>query len=253
MLFPFLRARIITREQSDEILYALQNHDFGFRGNLTKIQMTWYELNEVNLERLLFEILPWFTNLHTLNVGSNCIESLQGIEDPIKKLDRSPSSSSSPPPQTVIPDYKLRKLTLRGNPITGKVSYNVHRKTTHDPKEVAALITFLDAFDGIYYIGGESDLGHYPSDIKHLLRINHAGREFSKEGGEKGILGSNKPVINLALWPNILEKAHSKSADIYDTDYLVNEEAKNRTKCATGPFHLVRHFCGRLLAENHCR
>ena len=50
-----------TREESDEILCALQNHDdFGFRDSLTKIEMFDGKLNERDLERLLFEILPRF-------------------------------------------------------------------------------------------------------------------------------------------------------------------------------------------------
>ena len=86
------------------------------------------------LERLLFDILPRFANLHTLDLGGNNIESFQSIEYRIiKKLE---------PPQTgaVMPDNnKLRKLELTLNPVTGKV-YNNPRETEtatlHDPKEV---------------------------------------------------------------------------------------------------------------------
>ena len=135
-----------------------------------------------------------------------------------------------------------------------KVFSNPRFKARHDPLEVAALITILGAFDGIYYIyiGGESQLGNYHSDIEHLLRINHAGRKFILKG-EKEDPGSNKPVVKLALWPKILERSHSKSAEIYVSYPWEDKEAKNRRKCATGLFHLVRHLCGPLLAENHRR
>ena len=108
------------REQVDELLCALQNHDFGFRDTLTKIQISHCELNEGDLERLLFDIQPRFPNLHTLVVEYNDIKSLRGIEDRIKQLERISSSSSPPPPQTVIPDNKLRKGDHnRGGPLVG--------------------------------------------------------------------------------------------------------------------------------------
>ena len=132
-----------------------------------------------------------------------------------------------------------------------KVSNSAHNKRSNNSKEVVVLITILDAFDGSYFIGGESRNypSDYPSGAQHLLRINHAGRKFVKEG-EKKVPGSNKPVIRLALLPEILEQPHSKSAEIYGIDFWDDEEAKNRRKCATGLFHLVHHFCGPFLAEN---
>ena len=65
----------LKREESDEILCALQNHDFGFRDTLTKIKMGRSQLNERDLERPLFEILPWLPNMHTLNLDYNSIKS----------------------------------------------------------------------------------------------------------------------------------------------------------------------------------
>ena len=111
------------------------------------------------------------------------------------------------------------------------------------------MIIILDEFDGIYHIGGATQLVlyaseyffEYPSDVEHLLRINHAGRKFIMEGA-KAVSGSNKPVIKLALWSKILEKAHSKSAEIYDIDFRDDEEAKNRKKCATGLVITERHW-----------
>lgn len=135
------------REQSDEILVALQNHDFEFRDSLRRITMIMCELNEGDLERLLFDILPRFSNMHTLDLEYNPIKSLRGIEDRIKKLDRISASSSSPPSsssKTVIPG--------NNNAALSKVSNNLREKVKHDPKEEAALITILDAFDGIYHI-----------------------------------------------------------------------------------------------------
>ena len=109
-------------------------------------------MNEGNLERPLFDILPRFPNIQTIDLEHNNTKSLQGIEYRIKTLERISSStsslSSSPPSlQTVLQDNKLQKLILQYNPIASKVSLD---SAIYDPEVLAALITILDAFNGIY-------------------------------------------------------------------------------------------------------
>ena len=76
-----LTVRGLKREQSEEILSGLQNRDFGFRESLKKIKLEQCKLNEGDLERLLFDILPRFANIHTRDLDNNKIESFLGIED----------------------------------------------------------------------------------------------------------------------------------------------------------------------------
>ena len=166
----------------------------------------------------------------------NSIENLQGIEDRIKQLERMPSSSS----RRAIPDSKLRKLDLAWNNIRKKISSDPDRKVAYDLKEKTALITLLDSINGIYNLGEEAQLGHYDPDVECVLRINHAGRKFVMKGGTE-MSGNNKLITERSLLPMILERAYKRSAEIYD-NALSDAEQKNSKKCATGLFHLVRHF-----------
>ena len=76
----------------------------------------------------------------------------------------------------------------------------------------------------------------------------------SSMGGDiTGSSSSSKTIISRAsLWPLILERAHSKSAKIYDHMWrdVEDRDRANNKKCATGLFHLVCHFYGPLLAED---
>ena len=128
---------VMSRKEIDELLLCtLQNDDdcSCFRQSLTTIDMSSCMINEDDLGRLLFDILPRFPNLHTLDVTNALIddadalcqgiESLRGIEDRINKLQRHnvsspsssslpsslPSSSSSSSRGAVIPDHNLRYL-----------------------------------------------------------------------------------------------------------------------------------------------
>jgi hypothetical protein len=238
----------MTREDTDEILHALQNDDLCFGHSLTTIKMKCCNLNEDDLERLIFEIRERFPNLHTLDISGNSIESLCGIGDRIKQAP-------------LIPGNKLCKLNLNFSPIWEQICADGNWGTpnvTKDPKEIAALVTLLDKFDGISNLGA-CWFQKYEPKIEYALRINIAGRKELMRG--KSSRRSNnaddedEPIMNRALWPLILERAYNNSSEIYiynrdgRDDVSISEEAESK-KCATGLFHLVHHFYAPVMTED---
>ena len=240
--------RYMTREDTDEILHVLQNDDLCFRHSLTTIKVIDCELNEDDLKRLVFEIRERFPNLHTLDISCNNIESVCGIGDRIKQVK-------------LIPNNKLLKLNLMQNPIREQICDDGDGDTpnvTKDPKEIAALVTLLETFDGISNLGAYSSQKYEPK-IEYALRINIAGRKKLMRG--KSSRRSNNaddeddPIMNRALWPLILERAYNNSSEIYiynrngrDT-VSISEETESK-KCATGLFHLVHHFYAPVMTED---
>jgi len=215
---------IETREQSDEILLVLENDDLGFAQSLTTLDMKSGMLTEDDLKRLILDIRPKYPKLHTIDASHNDISSLLGIEDKIMEIISSLSSS-----QLILSDNNLRKLNLCGNPV----------RRTKDSKEIAAVKTLLDAFNGISNIGNEMYAWtKYDPDIEYKLRINQAGRR-------KFMVTDNNPIItmNRALWPLILERAYKTSSEIYDNRYCTREE---------GLFHMVRNYAySPIFVEDH--
>jgi len=167
-----------------------------------------------------------------------------GIEARIKRMSSSSSSSSSSSPQTKLSDNNnLCKICLSGNPVFRGVIIKI--RTLIDPKEKAAVLTFLNIFDRVsnlglyaYSYGGDT---MYDPDIEYLLRRNKVNMNFtsSTTKEEEYTSGGNKntTIINLSLWPLIFERAYKKSHEIYQYP-LTNtaQEEKDRKKCATGLF-----------------
>jgi hypothetical protein len=157
----------------------------------------------------------------------------------------------------MTPDNKLRKLNLRHNPIddgyTGSDSND--DDVTKDPMEIAALVTLLDTFNGISNLGSHCFDGKYEPEIEYALRINQAGRKELMGGGRssRGALNADnedKPIMNRALWPLILERAYNISSRIYDYEEDTASEQVESKKCASGLFHLVRNFYARVMVED---
>jgi len=73
--------------------------------------------------------------------------------------------------------------------------------------------------------------------------------------GGRGVGADNTPTptpIRRALWPLIFERAYRTSAGIYDnSSSSCSMEEKERKKCATGLFHLIRY--GPLFVEDNWR
>ena len=122
--------------------------------------------------------------------------------------------------------------------------------TTKDPKKKLALLNVLDAFNGISTLG--LYLGYDP-DVEYALRINHAGRKIIRDkeiSSGTTTATATAPVINKALWPIILDRAYKKSGEIYNLTWI-NKEDREKTKCATGLFDLVCHYCARWDDDNN--
>jgi hypothetical protein len=229
-----LQFNLATREQSDEILRILENDDLGFAQSLTTLDMRSCKLTEDDLKRLIFDIRPKYPNLRTIDVSYNSIRSLLGIEGKIMEISSASSSSS----QLVLSENNLRKLDLFMNPV----------RSTNDYKEIAAVKTLLDAFNGISYIGlyACNKCNKYDPDIEYKLRINQAGRS-------NFMVTDNNPIItmNRALWPLILKRAYKTSAEIYDNENWTREEVE-QCQCASGLFHMVRNYAySQIFVENH--
>ena len=222
-----LKFNKMTREDSNEILHVLQNDDLCFRHSLTTIKMRYCALNKDDLERLLFEIRVRFPNLHTLDITGNNIESLSGIGDRIKhRIKHGP----------LVPDNKLRKLSLSNNPIMTQICGD--DESEDGGGETDALVTLLDTFNGISNVcANASRYQEYKPKIEYKLRINLAGRKELMD----------RPIMNRALWPLILERAYSNSSEIYmyvnnskDT-VTINQEVESK-KCASGLFYLLKEW-----------
>ena len=253
-----LKFNKMTREDSNEILHVLQNDDLCFRHSLTTIYMRYCTLDEDDLKRLLFEIRVRFPNLHTLDITGNNIESLSGIGDRIKhRIKHGP----------LIPDNKLRKLNLSKNPIMlqicgdgvffvrvvdddddddAELSSLLDDESEDGGGETDALVTLLDTFNGISNVcANASSYQEYKPKIEYKLRINLAGRKELMD----------RPIMNRALWPLILERAYNNSSEIYmyvnnskDT-VTINQEVESK-KCASGLFYLVKHFYAPVMIED---
>jgi hypothetical protein len=245
----------LRRRETDEIVRVLQNDNFGFRQNLTTIRMINGDLNERDLDKLLFEIRSLYPNLCKLDVSRNCIKSFLPIKDRINKELSSqammvPSASSSRSVHRVISnDNNTFTLNLLDNPVMDQSSNKM--KDMKDMKEKNALLFLLNTFKAISNLGWKYI--DYDPDVEHVLRINHAGREFIMGGGKQGqegiaILSKQSATINRVLWPKILERAYKKSAGIYFNND-VGAEIKEHRKCASGLFHLVKH-CWPLFMED---
>ena len=246
----------LGKEQTNEILCVLQHDDdLNFRQSLTTIKIIESELNEADLEILMFDIRERFPNLRKIDVRSNNIQSLVGIEDRIKKIRSSSSSSSS---RLVLSNNNLHELNLRQNDsILESVICNTNWNTkTKGPREKSALLTLLNTFNGISNLCYDLcyEAKSYDPDVEYALRINHAGRTFISNreissGTTTTITTTNDnttataPIINNALWPIILERAYKKSDAIFDTGSIYSsDEDRERMKCATGLFDLVHHY-----------
>ena len=139
-----------TREQTDKILYLLEKNNLIFRQSLTTLRMNECKLNDDDFELLLFEIRSNFPDLHTIDVVNNNIKSLLGIEARIKRMVSSSSLSSSSSSRTELSNNNnLCKIRLGNNPVEENVI--VKNAASIDPKERAAMLTFLNAFEYHFY------------------------------------------------------------------------------------------------------
>jgi len=231
----FLELRSMEKIVTNCILDALIRTDVGddvsFGDNLKKIKMMSCKLDETHLETLLFDILPKFPNIFSLDLNFNRIESVQSIADRLKKDNDSTYSFVS---------KSIRFLQIRSNPIMTTMK--------NDPKEKIAVVSLLQTFNSICNLGaGYNDV--YDSEIEYALRINHARQGIIVGGG-----GGDSCLYNLPLsmWPTALRRVYEASGHIFDKDSDGNvdcclsgrnksDDSVRKKKNATGIYYLIRN------------
>jgi len=222
--------RDMQKKETNFILDALRNLDVCFQNSLKHFGMARCELNDNQLETILFEIVPKFRNISTLRLVGNEIQSVQSIVDRVKSDDK-----------TCIVSKSIRHLDLRKSPVMNKMK--------EDPKEKTAILSFLQTFNTVCNLGG-CEVGDYDPDVEYALRINHAGRSI--------VEGSVDRSLPLTVWPIVLERSFGKSGHIYD--YYDIKEQKNPTglyyllregPALAGRVELSSDGSGRLLSSNN--
>ena len=236
-----LRFDDLFKDETDTIIFALQNYELNFHQSLTTLCIEAAEMDNNGFEKLLFEVVPRFPNLRNLSLNGNNIKSLHGAEKKIRELG-------------FVSDTKLTKLDLHGNDIfyNGVIVSSEYRPgyiTTKLTKidsivEKSAALLLLNTFSTIFSLGAMVD-DQYNPDIEGVLRKNRMKRPFTDEG----ITGTWPS--NAALWPFMLKKVYNNSWKVYDDKYLLaRQESKDKKKCATELFHMVRY--GPIFAVDQC-
>ncbi|OEU21535.1 hypothetical protein FRACYDRAFT_235160 [Fragilariopsis cylindrus CCMP1102] len=209
------------RNVTDSFLNALSTvEDICFKGSLKYLKLPYCNIDQNIFETLWNKIVPKLTELFSLDLEMNDIESIQPT------VERIISDNI-----TVTPN-QLQELNLHHNPIM--------KNLKEDPNEKVAMLSFLESYNSIYSIWScESACGKYvdidywyDSDIEYALRINHAGRSIVECSNRKEDHHSSLP---LSLWPIVLERAYKKSGHIYPRGSTIR-----RTNDATGLHYLVR-------------
>ena len=213
----------MTENALDFILETLRTTDFNFQDNLKVLTMRSCNIDDHRFETLWFDVVPRFPNLSCLNLDLNRIESVQVIVDRIEKSDKQKT-------HFVVSNNSLRILHLENNPVVQDDDDSMF-VLGRNPKEVAALVSFLATYNTIYRLSVDSfdsfcrrldnnnydeRLLAYCKDVKYALTMNHAGRRIveSCRRGDK----NNKP-LPLSMWPYLLERAFETSDRIggYET------------------------------------
>jgi hypothetical protein len=237
------------RKQTEEFFRIFQDNtqSGGFRNSFTELVVNRNGLNGIDLDRIIFEILPLYPKIRKLDFSFNDVKSLRPILDRIDRLEREhkmPSSSNST--MAIIPEeYRLSRLNLLSNPVW-KHYHAFRDEREKDSNEKDVLLTILDKFTRISIIGSDEygvGMGReiaIDPDIEYILRINHAGRKFltMMDGGTI----ARKPIINCNLCPIIFERAYQDSMQVYNNGYGMTDEQKKKARCATGLFHLIRNM-----------
>ena len=158
-----------------------------FRRNLKTMILSDSRLNKYHFEVILFDILPQFTSLETLDLECNRIHSLRNIAARIEGSGETPAMKSLRP---------IRIRILRSDKKKGNQAF----LTFLDPAKTKDVLILLNRFKGIINLGYSS----YDSNVDIALRINRVGRVIVK-GSKEG------DMSKLKLWPTILGTKHVRS------------------------------------------
>jgi hypothetical protein len=229
------------RKQTEEFPRIFQDstQSSGLRISLTEAVAHRNGWNEIDLERIIFEILPLYPKIRKLDFSFNDAKSLRSILDRIDRLEREykmPSSSNST--MAIMPkEYRLSRLHLLSNPVWKH--YDAFRdEREKDPNGKDGLLTLLDKFTRISNIGPDEygvvmgkEIAIDP-DLEYILRINHVGGKYLTmlDGGTI----VRKPIINCSRLQDSME--------VYNDGCGTSDEHKKKARCATGLFHLIRNM-----------
>ena len=94
----------MSMNETTAVISALQTYRLKFHQSLTTLCIEGAEVGDDGFKTLLFEVLPRFPNLRTLNLHDSFIKSLHGVRKKIKELG-------------FVSDTKLTKLDLSVNDV----------------------------------------------------------------------------------------------------------------------------------------
>lgn len=231
-LFPLIQ-RIVGQLPSLEYLRFYETkfipdtfHRFtdtvGCQKTLNEIAIHNCDIDENQLETFLFDVLPNFPMVSSLDLGWNNIRTFRYI---VQRLDNSNDSR-------LVYKSVLSSLNLVSNPIEVCLSQN--------SEERANICRFLRAFSTIGILDGNFPGRRY---IERELALNRAGRRLI-EGS-----GSDHP-IPLSMWPTVLSRrlhlpVVRKLVDVTGLFYMLRNGPVllNRNKSPENT--IACEFCGR--------
>lgn len=181
---------------------------------LTSVDLSYSMCTQDELQTLLLDVVPKLPNLIRINVSGNKIESVQRISESINKILRITSSRLQYQNSLQVLDMSLNAIMLKIN---------------NDPEEKAAIMIVLHIFKGVFNLGNNINIKEYPPDVRHQLRMNHAGRRLTE------VRCMCDKSISIGLLPFALERAFQNSRDIYPLHW--QDEKK---KDPTGIYYLFR-------------
>ena len=148
----------------------------GCQKTLNRIEMIQCDIDESQLETLMFDVMPNFPLVYSLDLSGNNIRSFRSI---VQRLDNSNDSR-------LVYKSALYNLDLTHNPIETCLS--------HDSEENANICQFLRASSTIGILGCDYSGRRY---INRELALNRAGRRL--------IVGRGSDrSIPLSVWPTVL-------------------------------------------------
>jgi hypothetical protein len=223
------RLSMVSRDTAKLFITALLEPDISNRmNNLRKLRIQDCGLFEVDIKTIIFDLLPLYPNIVSLNFYKNKIESLQniGIEMATKMKNSNSNSNSS---------SELRTICLAGNPCF------TYLKTTLS-SDHSVVISLLKYFKRLRWLGHTKEESIRPtSEIEYWTKINRGGR-FLVDGGGGGSNDADSDgggkMLPLNLWPKVLERSYRTS--IGAAPYTITHDA-------TAMFYLIRE--GPLFSE----
>jgi hypothetical protein len=234
-----LRLSKLSRDTINFFITALLEPDISNRmKNLRKLRIQDCGIIEVDMEVIVFDLLPLYPDIISLNFHKNKIESLRriGVKMATKlKMRNSNSDSNS--------SSGLRSFCLAGNPCFPNL------KTTSS-LDHSVVIYLLKHFKRLQWLGHTQGSSIRPtSEIEYWTKINRGGRFLVDGGGGCNNADSDggKKNLPLNLWPKVLERSYRTSLILGAKPYTTTTTTGGTAYDATAMFYLIRE--GPLFSE----